>query len=343
MTKTLDQTLILSGLCGFAGGVISLWTYQRWQQRRNQRKRSSSTMSFESEPFHWNPLEERRGLGDLILKANHIAITVSDVGRSLAFYVDVLGLQQIRRPHFDRHGAWLTMGNIELHLIKGIPLIPVVDNLQVGHMSFEASNIEEVLRKLREFKIPYRRNLAITHPQPKDPTKKVGVIQYFITDPDGYFIEICNCDILTDFCLNRKSDLDDLDYQEGVQMTKVVDVAQAVAHWKRQARKQSEQDLDILLSKIAPAARVNEKKFQNLCKRRTTYGDITQGFTDEEIRQTLLRTRNSVPLAIRLLSRKRAGKSFFQPPAFIENDRLTQPKAFIVNLHHFHSSPIKAN
>jgi hypothetical protein len=36
---------------------------------------------------------------------------------------DILGLQQIRRPNFDRHGAWLTMGNVELHLIKGVPTV----------------------------------------------------------------------------------------------------------------------------------------------------------------------------------------------------------------------------
>ena len=335
--------MIISGLCGFASGLISLWTLIRWHQRRIQRKNVPPVSPVPAEPFHWDPVEERRGLGDLILKANHIAITVSDVGRSLSFYVDILGLQQIRRPQFDRHGAWLTMGNVELHLIKGIPLIPPVDNLQVGHISFEASDINEVLRKLREFKIRYRRNLAIAHPRPNDPQHKAGIIQYFITDPDGYFIEICNCEVLTDFCLNRRLSIDNIDYHEGIPIAQAFDVAQALAHWKRQARKRGEQDLDLLLQNTPQAARVNEKKFQNLCKRRSTYGDITQGFTDDEIRQVLLRTRNSAPFAIRLLARKRAGKSFFQPPSFIENDRLTQPRAFTVDLHHFHSSPIEAN
>ncbi len=41
----------------------------------------------------------------------------------LVLSADILGLQQIRRPNFDRHGAWLTMGNVELHLIKGVPTI----------------------------------------------------------------------------------------------------------------------------------------------------------------------------------------------------------------------------
>ena len=95
-------------------------------------------------PMHWKKSQDRRGLGTLLTKANHIALTVSDVGRSLWFYTDVLGLQQIRRPNFDRHGAWLTMGNVELHLILGNPVVPPGTDLIVGHISLETNNIQEV-------------------------------------------------------------------------------------------------------------------------------------------------------------------------------------------------------
>ena len=103
-----------------------------------------ATTANEVVPLHWKKSEERRGLGNLITKANHIALTVSDVGRSLWFYSDVLGLQQIRRPNFDRHGAWLTMGNVELHLILGRPVVPPGTDLIVGHISLETNNIQEV-------------------------------------------------------------------------------------------------------------------------------------------------------------------------------------------------------
>ena len=33
---------------------------------------------------------------------NHIAICVSDVGRSVSFYCNVVGMTQILRPDFDR-------------------------------------------------------------------------------------------------------------------------------------------------------------------------------------------------------------------------------------------------
>jgi hypothetical protein len=32
---------------------------------------------------------------------------------SLAFYAEIIGFQQIQRPNFDRHGAWLTMPNVK--------------------------------------------------------------------------------------------------------------------------------------------------------------------------------------------------------------------------------------
>ena len=44
-----------------------------------------------------------RGVNDLWKCANHIAICVSDVGASLSFYTDVIGMKQIMRPNFDRY------------------------------------------------------------------------------------------------------------------------------------------------------------------------------------------------------------------------------------------------
>lgn len=59
--------------------------------------------------LHWDINKTRSGLGDNVVKVNHMAIIVSDVGLSAQFYSSVLGYQQIRRPNFDKHGAWFTM------------------------------------------------------------------------------------------------------------------------------------------------------------------------------------------------------------------------------------------
>jgi hypothetical protein len=105
MNSNQIKVVAISALAGFAAGAVSLWTIdylQRRHEKPNVSKRRATIVESD-EHLHWDPLIERRGIGDLIVKANHVAIIVSDVGRSLHFYVDVLGLQQIRRPNFDRH------------------------------------------------------------------------------------------------------------------------------------------------------------------------------------------------------------------------------------------------
>ena len=43
-----------------------------------------------------------RGVADLWNDINHIAIVVKDVGTSVTFYTQVVGMTQIMRPDFDR-------------------------------------------------------------------------------------------------------------------------------------------------------------------------------------------------------------------------------------------------
>jgi catechol 2,3-dioxygenase-like lactoylglutathione lyase family enzyme len=99
--------------------------------------------------LHWKADQERRGIGRGVSMANHIAITVSDVGASANFYSHVLGLQQIERPNFDRHGAWFTLGNIEMHLIKGMPRVADGDDLIVSHIALESEDVDGIIQRLR--------------------------------------------------------------------------------------------------------------------------------------------------------------------------------------------------
>ncbi len=47
-------------------------------------------------------LSKNRGIANLWSSVSHIAIVVCDVGRSLSFYTDVVGMKQVLRPDFDR-------------------------------------------------------------------------------------------------------------------------------------------------------------------------------------------------------------------------------------------------
>jgi hypothetical protein len=228
------------------------------------------------------------------------------------------------------------MGNLELHLIKGIPIPPSNENLIVGHISLDTKDVKRTLQKLVELKVEFRQNISVPDPKTsrenrfegsasKGPT---GVVQYFFTDPDGYYIELCNCEILTEFCLNKEKVAEIVDYHEGIKKYNAVTVAQAATRWRRLARQKRSENLDVFLKFMPRAAEVNEERYQNLCKRRFTYGDIMQGFSDEEIRDALLSTYNSVPLAIRILTRQRGDDRHFEPPAFYEKGELYKPKSF---------------
>ena len=59
------------------------------------------------------------------------------------------------------------------------------------------------------------------------------------------------------------------------------------------------------------------------------YGDITQGFTDGEIIEAMLRANNAVPLTVKILTHMRGATKYFQPPAFLEKGHITKPDPFI--------------
>jgi Glyoxalase/Bleomycin resistance protein/Dioxygenase superfamily len=111
--------------------------------------------------LHWLPGVERRGLGVLIQMVNHIALIVSDVGRSASFYTDVLGCQQINRPNFDRHGAWFTLGNVELQLIKVEPLVHTGSNLIVSHIAIDVSETKKAFQRLKDMEVPLEINVSV--------------------------------------------------------------------------------------------------------------------------------------------------------------------------------------
>ena len=50
---------------------------------------------------------------------HHAAIRVTDVPRARDFYVNVLGFKEIARPDVPSPGAWLSLGDAQVHLING--------------------------------------------------------------------------------------------------------------------------------------------------------------------------------------------------------------------------------
>lgn len=291
------------------------------------------------ELLHWVEGSERRGCGDLITKVNHLAIIVSDVGRSLAFYTDVIGFQQIRRPNFDRHGAWLTMGNLELHLIKGRPVVHDGEDLIVSHVALETEHPDVVLEKLISMGVPFRQNVSV--PDPKKSAENNGaedfsssmgkVIQFFVRDPDGYYLELCNCDILTKFCLEKEDKVAKNNklnfYAEGwakrkrLKFSLLFKIATRLCLLKQRVRQNLMLSFEDCLRKqmrgVRPASVVDEDKLERLIKRTKTYCDITQGYSRKQLEQALLLAGNNVPLALLVLKADRGERRVCIPPSYL--------------------------
>ena len=115
-----------------------------------------------------------------ILELNHVAIYITNVEQSSAFYRDVLRLQPMPRPAFDFPGAWFRLGLYqELHLIADTGP-GFFKSHERNHFALKVDNIEKWERHLKQVGAKYA-------PKKKRPD---GAWQIFISDPDGHWIEL---------------------------------------------------------------------------------------------------------------------------------------------------------
>lgn len=112
---------------------------------------------------------------------------------SINFYQNVLGFVPIRRPgSFDFDGAWLFGYGIGIHLLQApepekLPKKTEI-NPKDNHISFQCESMGAVEKKLKE--------MGIKSVRARVEEGGIYVDQLFFHDPDGFMIEICNCDNL---------------------------------------------------------------------------------------------------------------------------------------------------
>lgn len=253
------------------------------------------------------------GVSDLWNRIDHIAIVVSDVGRSAAFYGNILGMIPIPRPDFDRFGAWFNMGSINIHLIKGRPAVHLDDDLIVGHIALDVGTEDKVkalMGRLDELGVKYRENISV--PNPKGGDGK-SVKQAFVRDPDGYYLEFCSCKVLEDYMEEKLKE-----YEMGWddKRTQVAEnFKETVAAWKLKRQKS-------VVKMCGEMATVDPEKLAKLVKRQKTYGDITQSATVGQLELLLSLCNNDIPEVIKALMEKAktAGGRTYKPPAFFDRD-----------------------
>lgn len=124
-----------------------------------------------------------------LLSLNHVSFVCKSVYNSVRFYEDVLGFVLIKRPSsFDFEGAWLFNYGIGIHLLESTAVPPNKGkkiNPRDNHISFQCTDVNLLMRKLEEMNIEYV--TAVVE------EGGITVDQLFFHDPDGYMIEICNC------------------------------------------------------------------------------------------------------------------------------------------------------
>ena len=253
-------------------------------------------------------------------------------------------------PYFHsflfRHGAWLTFGNVDLHLIKGRPAVHDDDDLIVSHIAITVSNMSALKKRLEAMNVPSRKNVSVPNPSDAD----TGVVeQQFVRDPDGYYIECCNCERLEKYLHDKMA--------EEVGKWNF-SVARSVMNLKGKMLERSEQSKlelrkhsrsdDVLenMDLSDKPSEPDEVKMSNLIKSRKIYGDITQNASESDLAKLLRFYHNDVPSVILYLENKvrLKGKRTYIPPAFFERDgTFVQPPAFEMPIEQFNQLSLETS
>jgi len=112
---------------------------------------------------------------------HHASVLVTDTAKALLFYSDVLGLEIAERPDLGFPGAWLSVGEQQIHLLE----LPNPDTTEGRpehggrdrHLALETTDLAAIRRRLDAAGMAYT-------------LSKSGRSALFCRDPDGNALEI---------------------------------------------------------------------------------------------------------------------------------------------------------
>jgi len=116
-----------------------------------------------------------------VLSIHHVSLVVGDTQQSVAFYQDILGLEvRDDRPDLDFAGAWLNIGQQQLHLLEVDNPDPVDRPVHGGrdrHLALSVKSLPDFEQKLAAAGIAFTRSRS-------------GRQALFCRDPDGNGVEL---------------------------------------------------------------------------------------------------------------------------------------------------------
>lgn len=121
---------------------------------------------------------------------DHVTLVSSDFEKSRQFFVEVLGMREEKRPPFSFPGCWFSAGETMIHLNpksaeSGDPGWDsgAEDPPRGPHIAFRVSDASQASEAIKEH------GIEIEYGPRKRPD---GAVQFYIRDPDGHLIEICD-------------------------------------------------------------------------------------------------------------------------------------------------------
>ncbi|KAL7083653.1 hypothetical protein ACP275_14G176600 [Erythranthe tilingii] len=145
-----------------------------------------------------NEVEKEKDENTPLMALNHVSRVCRSVKESVEFYTKILGFLVIERPEsLDFDGAWLFNYGVGIHLVQSkdeekLPRdkdrLDPMDN----HISFQCEDMEAMEQKLKDMNIKCMKRTV----GEDGGGGGAAIDQLFFKDPDGFMIEICNCENL---------------------------------------------------------------------------------------------------------------------------------------------------
>jgi catechol 2,3-dioxygenase-like lactoylglutathione lyase family enzyme len=111
-----------------------------------------------------------------VLRLGHANLGVKDLLEARRFYIELLGLSELPRgAGAQRDGAWLRVGDCELHLSVETGSRETSDR----HLAFQVASLSEVRAALQSA------GMGITEGRPLP-----GLQRLFVRDPSGNLLEL---------------------------------------------------------------------------------------------------------------------------------------------------------
>jgi len=117
---------------------------------------------------------------------NHVAIFVVDLEKTRSYYDEMFGFDTIPEPFHDGKHIWYSIApGVAMHVIQGAD--KPKEYFLNQHTCFSVPSVENFVAKLKARNRFWYNSKAV---KGEITTRVDGVKQIWVTDPDGYWIEV---------------------------------------------------------------------------------------------------------------------------------------------------------